>query len=317
MSAAEKLVPSQEPLTEAQRLAAAIDRYYANISRLTLEYVPVNLDLIILHKIPDVALFLPQAGTQPVQYSPFRGKGMYVSQAELDTLAANGLTELYIQRVDVPVFTQYVESVLGELDTISPMADDQKVGLLRSSAIHVMGDIFNAPTPENIQRGVKAVSGFVYVLMRDPKAYQLLLSLSSHDHYTLQHSVGVATTAIILAKKFGVNDEASLIEAGVGGLLHDIGKTSVPKEIINKKGPLDETEWALMNYPMGLRGEQISLYAKIVTLCDIYNAITTDRSYSQAKPPFEAFKLIKDKLSHKIDLKLYEALVQIYGGKTT
>jgi putative nucleotidyltransferase with HDIG domain len=186
--------------------------------------------------------------------------------------------------------------------------------------------------------------------MTDPKAYRILLTLSSHDPYTLQHSVGVATNAIILAKKIGINDEVSLIEVGVGGLLHDIGKTKIAREIINKKGPLEKEEWAEMKkhslygyeilkenpdvgtraklavlqhhedtngtgYPMGLSQEQIDVFAKIVTLCDVYNAITTDRSYSKARSPFDAFQLIKDKLNHKVDSKLFEAMVKIYGEK--
>jgi HD-GYP domain-containing protein (c-di-GMP phosphodiesterase class II) len=188
--------------------------------------------------------------------------------------------------------------------------------------------------------------------MRDPNAYDFLLSLSSHDAYTLQHSVGVGANSIILAKKMGINDEISLIEVGVGGLMHDIGKTKVSKEIINKKGPLDDNEWKEMRqhsmygyeiirdnpkigtraklailqhheepagtgYPMGLKTGQIDFYAQIVTLCDIYNALTTDRSYSQARQPFEAFQLIKDKIMHKVNAFLFEAMVKIYGTVPT
>lgn len=66
--------------------------------------------------------------------------------------------------------------------------------------------------------------------------------------------------------------------------------------------------------PMGLRLDRVSIFAKIVVLADSCNAITTDRSYSQAKLPFEVFKLVEEKLSHKVDPKLFKALVMIYGG---
>jgi len=346
-------VPTNEFLRDAEnqkRLATAIDRYYSQATNFALSHVPVTIELIIPHRIPDINLYLATTDEEErPSYKIFRSRGMYFSQSEVDTLRTNGVKHLYIDRTEVPSFTQYIESVLGEISDHSPMVDEQKITMLRQDAVNVLTDIFLAPTAENIQRGVKVVSGFVYVLMRDPKAYQLLLSLSSHDHYTLQHSVGVATNSIILAKKIGINDEASLIEVGVGGLLHDIGKTRVPKEIINKNGPLDESEWAIMKqhalfgyeilkdnpnvgvraklavlqhhedpsgsgYPMGLSGSQIDLFAKIVAIADIYNAITTDRAYSKAKPPFEAFQLIKAKLSHRVDMKLFESLVLIYGG---
>lgn len=345
---------TETAITESEhslKLAEAIDKFYAQATRLDQAFVPVALALIVLEKLPDVTLHsaTTDSAAKPT-FKVFRAKGMYLSQTELDNLAASGVKNLYIQRADIPAFTEYVEGLIDEVDVASPMVDEQKVTQLRNNAIGVMGDIFAAPTPENIERGVKVVSGFVYTLMKDPKAYQMLLSLSSHDHYTLQHSVGVATNSIILAKKIGINDEASLIEVGIGGLLHDIGKTKVSKEIINKKGPLDEKEWAEMRqhalfgyeilkdnpnvgmraklavlqhhedpngggYPMGLKGPEIDLFAKLVALSDIFNAITTDRSYSKAKPPFEAFVLIKSKLSHRVDAKLFEALVLIYGGK--
>ncbi len=336
--------------TSSQQLIAAIDRYYADLNQAVREgtpYLAVPIDLIRVDRIPDVALFLPSENGAPPKV--FRPAGLYMSQIEIDTLASNGVTSLLIAIYDANPFTGYVEGVLTELPPSSHIADEKKVQLLRSNAISVMQDILNSPTPENIERGTKTVTGFVYVLMKDPRAYGMLLSLSSHDHYTLQHSVGVSTNAIILAHKLGIQDERALIEVGVGALIHDIGKTKVPTEIINKKGPLDEAEWAIMKqhsrfgyelikdnpnvgmraklavlqhheepagtgYPLGLKSEQIDLYAKIVTLADIYNALTTDRSYSTAKPPFEAFKLIRDKLSHKIDHALFEQLVMIYGG---
>ncbi len=337
----------------------SIERFYREASKLKAEHIPVSLNIIDVDKIPDVELYLKEKVTpggnvlalEP-RFKVFRKKGLYLSQAELKALHQNGVDEVYLLRSDMPAFTAYIDRLLSEQPSHSPMADEKKVTLLRNSAMKVMTDIFETPSKENIERGVKVVSNFVYTLMRDPKAYEILLSLSSHDHYTLQHSVGVATNAIILAKKMGIEDEVSLIEVGVGGLLHDIGKTKVKKEIINKKGPLDEEEWGEMRqhallgyemikdnpnigtraklailqhheepggtgYPIGLSGNQIDIFAQIVCLADIYNALTTDRSYSSARSPYDAFQLIKSKLSHKIDPKLFEALVKIYGHQKT
>lgn len=334
----------------SMNLIEAIEQYYKQATKLKEPYVAVNIQLGIVHKMPDVPLYLKEEdenGSAP-KYKMFRSRGLYMSQVEIDTLANSGVEFFYIEKADIPVFTQYIEALLTGLPSDSPMADEKKVTMLRNSAIKVMADIFESPSPENIQKGVKAVSNFVYILMKDPKAYDLLLGLSSHDPYTLQHSVGVATNSIIIAKKIGIDDEKSLIEVGLGGLLHDIGKTKVAKEIINKKGPLNEAEWAEMKkhslfgyeiikdnpnigtraklavlqhhedsngtgYPLGLSGDQVDLFAKIVTLADIYNALTTNRSYSTAKPPFEAFKIIKEKMFFKVEPHLFEALVRIYG----
>ncbi len=338
---------------ETAKLVTAIDSYYAALNhtvRENLAFIEVPLPLLVVGRMPDVALHIAAESAVGGQTRVFRPAGMYMSQVEFDTLENSGTKSLLIARTDSGVFTNYVENMLSELPPSSAMADEKKVHLLRTNAIGVIQDIMTTPSQENIERGVKTVTGFVYVLMKDPRAYGMLLSLSSHDHYTLQHSVGVATNAIILAHKYGIHDEKALIEVGVGALMHDIGKTMINPAIINKQGPLDESEWAQMKlhsrhgyeiikdnpsigpraklailqhheepagtgYPLGLKNNEIDLYAKIVTLADIYNALTTNRSYSAARPPFDAFKLIKEKLLHKVDDKLFQALVMVYGGK--
>jgi HD-GYP domain-containing protein (c-di-GMP phosphodiesterase class II) len=185
--------------------------------------------------------------------------------------------------------------------------------------------------------------------MKEPKSYLLLSQLSGHDAYTLRHSVGTSIHCIILAKKSGITQEHELNEIGLAGLLHDIGKTKVKREIINKNGPLDELEWEEMRqhaqagydivkdnplisdrikcaiwehhedrngtgYPQKKKLADTDLFSRIVSVCDIFNALTTDRTYSKAKSPLEAFQLMKDKLAYKYDEHLFKELVRIYGG---
>lgn len=268
-------------------------------------------------------------------------------------LALSNHERIYILESDIGALKAYCDSLLaagGTPGSGDPMPAEKRMGSLRRSAIAVVDELFEQPTQENITKSQKVVSTFVHVMMKDPKAYFLLTQLSSHDHYTLQHSVGTAVNCIILARKLGVTDEKELGEVGLAGLLHDIGKVKVKKEIINKNGPLDELEWEEMRqhstegyeivknnpelsertkrailehhedrfgtgYPSGLKNDQIDLFSRIVCICDIYNALTTNRSYSKARTPFEAFQFMREKLNHKIDQELFQKLVQVYGGK--
>ena len=226
---------------------------------------------------------------------------------------------------------------------------EARMEALRRAAMDTVEDLFLKPTAENIQKSTKVVGSFVYVLMKEPQAYMVLARLSSHDPYTLQHSVGTAVNSIILARRLGIKEESDLTEVGMGGLLHDIGKIKVDPDIINKKGPLDEREWSEMRnhaelgyemvrdnptlsertklaiyehhedkhgkgYPRGVKSSETGIYSRIVAIADVFNALTTDRTYSKARTPFDAFKLMTEKLSHKIDDELYKNLVVIYGG---
>jgi putative nucleotidyltransferase with HDIG domain len=142
--------------------------------------------------------------------------------------------------------------------------------------------------------------------------------LEEDDEYTGHHTEDVVALSVSVAEEMGV-DEDTLRATEMGALLHDIGKIAVPDEIINKPGPLNDEEWAIMKthtvegermlqqvggllssvglvvrasherwdgrgYPDGLAGEQIPVAARIVSACDAFNAMTTDRSYRKALP---------------------------------
>lgn len=266
---------------------------------------------------------------------------------QYSALALSVHEHVLVRERDMDAIRRFANAALLKAGGIS---SEEKVGILRESAMLVVEDLFTHPSPENIDRSNKVVSSFVYVLMKDPKAYLHLSKLSEHDPYTLQHSVGAAVNSIILGRKLGITHEKELLDLGLGGLLHDLGKVKIRKEIINKNGPLDELEWEEMRqhssegfnlvkdnpqladstkrailehhenrdgsgYPGGIKYSQVHPYAKIVCLADVFNALTTNRSYSKARTPFEAFQMIRDKLQHKIEPEIFKELVLIYGGK--
>jgi putative nucleotidyltransferase with HDIG domain len=146
--------------------------------------------------------------------------------------------------------------------------------------------------------------------------------VESDDAYTGEHSRGVVELAMAVADTLGLDSRARL-RVEFGALLHDIGKISVPKEILNKPGPLDPGEWKVMHrhtiegermlqpiggllaevgrvvrsshehfdgtgYPDGLASAEIPIEARIVSCCDAFSAMTTDRPYRAAMPFEEA-----------------------------
>jgi len=142
--------------------------------------------------------------------------------------------------------------------------------------------------------------------------------VESDDAYTGEHSRGVVELSLAVADRMGLDPRAR-VRVEFGALLHDVGKIAVPNEIINKPGPLNHEEWAVMRrhtiegermlkpiggllaevggvvrsshehydgggYPDGLAGSQIPIEARIVCCCDAFSAMTTDRSYRRAMP---------------------------------
>lgn len=151
-------------------------------------------------------------------------------------------------------------------------------------------------------------------------------ALKISDEYTFKHSVDVATMAMIIARKSGMSDK-DVYQVGVSGLLHDVGKSQIPNEILNKAGKLTEDEFTVMKnhslfgynilkekseipneivagvlqhhekingkgYPLKLSGSQISPYAKVLSVADIYDALVTERPYKKGFSAHDALEMI-------------------------
>jgi putative nucleotidyltransferase with HDIG domain len=165
---------------------------------------------------------------------------------------------------------------------------------------------------------------YVLELSRAYRGTALVLGdvVEADDAYTGRHSEAVVDLAVAVAEEMRLG-RAARRNVEFGALLHDVGKIAVPKEIINKPGPLDDDEWVIMRghtiagqemldqiggfmkdvghivrasherfdgggYPDGLAGETIPLEARIVCCCDAFNAMTTDRSYRRGRSAREA-----------------------------
>ena len=109
-----------------------------------------------------------------------------------------------------------------------------------------------------------------------------LVDIKTMDNYTYQHSVNVAVLSIVIGMGLKLN-KSRLLDLALGALLHDIGKIFVPKEILLKPGKLT---------PDGISADQINLLANVVSIADVYDALTSDRPYKKPMCPNDAFEYI-------------------------
>lgn len=187
-----------------------------------------------------------------------------------------------------------------------------------------------------------------------PHIYYLFYELQSKDEYTYRHTISVGIIATIIGKWLGMPEE-SLHELSLAATLHDIGKSRISKEILNKPGKLTTEEYNEMKqhsiigydllrdipsisetiplvalqhheredgkgYPLGLVGDQIHRHSKIVAIADVFHAMSSSRVYHQAKPFYEVIQDMHNSAFGKLDpnillIFLYKMMDNL-AGKT-
>ncbi len=184
-------------------------------------------------------------------------------------------------------------------------------------------------------------------ITRNPGALLSLARLKTKDDYTYLHSVAVCALMIALGKQLNVEDDL-LQSLGMAGLLHDIGKMAIPDDILNKPGRLTDPEfdvikthpvrgWEVLKaaddvddialdvcrhhheridgngYPDRLSTEDLSLYAKMGAVCDVYDAITSNRSYKDGWEPADSIRKMAEWKNGHFDEAVFNAFVKTVG----
>lgn len=183
---------------------------------------------------------------------------------------------------------------------------------------------------------------------RNSAALLSLARLKNADDYTYMHSVAVCALMMALGRQMNLNDE-QIRQAGMAGLLHDLGKAKMPLEVLNKPGKLTDEEFAIMKshpveghrmlqktvdaidpvvfdvclhhhektdgsgYPDKLTDKDISLFAKMGAVCDVYDAITSNRPYKSGWDPAESIRKMAEWADGHFDPRVFQSFVKSLG----
>ena len=182
---------------------------------------------------------------------------------------------------------------------------------------------------------------------RNPGALISLARLKTADDYTYMHSVAVCALMVVLARQLAL-DEKQTRDAGMAGLLHDLGKALMPMEVLNKPGKLTDEEFRIIKshpeeghrllleggtagatvldvclhhhekidgsgYPHRLKGEEISMFARMGAVCDVYDAITSNRPYKMGWDPADSIRKMTEWTNGHFDGRIFQAFVKSIG----
>lgn len=285
------------------------------------------------------------------------------SADDLDTLQRCGLSEVIIDTergLDLaeatppalpPDFARAVAPAASVVEVRVPLEKElERARQVQAKARRQVTALFNearmgkvldvstvAPLVDDIHASIERNAGALLSLVR----------LKTADDYTYMHSVAVCALMISLGRRLGLDGEL-LHQAGMAGLLHDIGKMGVPPNVLNKPGKLSDEEFAVVRrhpqqgwdilraagvtsevaldvclhhhervdgkgYPEKLSGEQISLFSRMGAVCDVYDAISSTRCYKSAWSPGESIKRMAGWRQGHFDERVFQAFLKTVG----
>lgn len=282
-------------------------------------------------------------------------KPIYDSKLSLLIREGNALTDRTIEKLKAAdVRHLYINDALSDGIVLEPLISEQ----LKFQAIAFMKKMYesqmadnhpNDNIPQITEDQIRTLRGMVDDVLTEIYAFQDKKYYSTEflgaEVYHFDHAVEVMILSVLIGRKLGI-DRERLIKLGMGAVLADIGKSRVPQEILNKRGKLDEYEFAMMKnhvdysygilkdlvelspiarqvimlhherldgsgYPNGFIDDQIPLTARIVAVCDVFCAIVSDRTYNNRISVDVAIEILRAASPVKLDADVVHTLIQI------
>ncbi|PWK16328.1 HD-GYP domain-containing protein [Tumebacillus permanentifrigoris] len=249
------------------------------------------------------------------------GTGVELTAFLQKRLIAMGITSVYIE-------DERTDDIVVE-DVISQQTRQEALQLVHTS-IQTFTEPAKLPRQfqqQQIGRKIRDMFDMILSEMKSkPNATFHLSNIYSTDNFLYHHSVNVSIIAMAIGMEMGLTQK-QLLDLGVGTLLHDVGKLSLPQEILNKPGRLTPEEFSVIKqhpmlgyeilrqqddisllsshvalqhhekidgtgYPRGLKGDEIHIYARITAVADVYEALTANRVYRKGALPHLALELL-------------------------
>ena len=275
-----------------------------------------------------------------------RSRFLLQEESQIEKILQANISEVLIDTVRgadavyAPTREEAESLLMGKLIDIAAEPDSPHVSRLESlwaesrqihhEAVKVVGNILqDARMGKQVSIGQAApiANSITEAVLGNDGTLVSLCRIKQRDSYTFQHSVSISALLVTFCNSIGGFSNSDLIDIGIGGLFHDIGKMKIPDEILNKPGRLTEPEFAIMRthvaeglnylrkggnlnvsalkivgehherfdgtgYPRGISRNAISLLGQMASIVDVYDAITSIRVYHTAVEPSDALKRI-------------------------
>ncbi len=272
----------------------------------------------------------------------------YFSNSVKSLVAEEKIDHFYVKKEDRFKYKDDIQEYLTSIIKDDAVRTEEKAELIYNLAYESLTDLFeNDVTEQKINKVSSNIDNTIHLLKSDANALKLLLDVNTYDFYTYAHCIDVATYAIAFGIYLNLPSD-DLMTLGKAAIFHDLGKKNIDYEIVTKDSVLSSEEYEVIKshpkysvdmlkeiesveasllmvieqhheklngtgYPYGLQNEQIHYLAKILSIVDIFNALTTVRSYKDALSSVQAFELMFKSMKDEICFSYLEKFVCFMG----
>jgi len=318
-----------------------INSLHQNKPKKQQSYVLAEKSLLELGDNLDFDLF---SNYTPTSMSLFLQSDTVINQSQKQKL--NQIEQIYISASDKNKYEHFIENKLANIINDNSLSLDEKTQIIYTTSTQLTNSLYTNPDAlENAQRSKKIVTPILYSVLSNHDTLSSYMKIIEYDYYTHTHSLNVSIYAMCLGAELNLT-ENQLTSLGRAALLHDLGKSKIDRTIVNKNTSLTNNEYLQMRnhpklgydiakkigiinknildaihhhhekidgmgYPDGLQGKEISIFARIIGICDVFDALTTSRSYKPAMKSFEALSLMKSQMNTHLDMNLVDTFIKM------
>lgn len=309
-------------------------------------YQPISTDVLGGLEVLPCPVFVP-LGRRAILYASAGAEA-----AAVEARLGAGLT-LLIRSEDAEDLRSALAAGLPRVLGDPRLPPEQRSRRAYTMTTHVMAPVFVAGARlgrRALVTAQEAIDALATGLLEGEDLIWAMVATMQRHLQTHTHAINTAVYAILLARLLSVTDEVDLADVGRGALLHDIGKNRVPDRILDKPGPLDETEWQIIRthpetgfaivtetlgsvpsyahiilehhervdgsgYPTGCRADAVPLDSQLVAIVDAFDALTSARPYKAPSSPFEALHIMRFEMAGQFNERLLRDFILLIGDR--
>jgi HD-GYP domain-containing protein (c-di-GMP phosphodiesterase class II) len=256
------------------------------------------------------------------------------------------IKQIYVTKSELGMYESFVEENLPNIVQDNSLTIDEKTDMIYASSTELTNSLYNNPNAlENAERSEKIVTPILQSIIYSKDTIASYIKIIAYDYYTHTHSLNVSIYSLCLGAALGL-DALTLKALGQSALLHDLGKSKIEHTIVTKNGLLSIYEFERVKmhptlgydlakqigiydknildgilhhhekldgggYPDNLKGDEIKLFPRIIGICDIFDALSTRRSYKEAMTSYDALMLMETQMKTHLDNTLLHTFIKM------